>query len=140
VTVLKLIRELRREHGMTVVFVTHDLGVARFVSDRVAVMYLGRLVETGPTGEVIANPRHPYTKALVDAVPGAGKELPAITGEPASPVAPPSGCAFHPRCPRALPECDSTLRGTQLIALDHRRPVFARHELACVHREEEMAS
>jgi peptide/nickel transport system ATP-binding protein len=136
VTVLGLIRTLRREHGMTVLFVTHDLGVAQYVSDRVAVMYLGRLVESGPTREVIGNPRHPYTKALVDAVPGARKELPVISGEPASPLNPPSGCAFHPRCPRAVDECESTLEGTQLVALDHAQPVYARHEVACVHRPE----
>jgi peptide/nickel transport system ATP-binding protein len=136
VTMLELIRELRREHSMTVLFVTHDLGVAQYVSDRVAVMYLGRLVESGPTREVIGNPRHPYTKALVDAVPGARKELPVISGEPASPLNPPSGCAFHPRCPRVTGECDSTLEGTQLVALDHAQPVYARHEVACVHRPE----
>jgi peptide/nickel transport system ATP-binding protein len=121
---------------MTVLFVTHDLGVAQYVSDRVAVMYLGRLVESGPTREVIGHPRHPYTKALVDAVPGARKELAVISGEPASPLNPPSGCAFHPRCPRAVEECDSTLEGTQLVALDHAQPVYARHEVACVHRPE----
>jgi peptide/nickel transport system ATP-binding protein len=134
--VLDLIHRLRQEYGMTVVFVTHDLGVARYVSDRIAVMYLGRLVETGPVEEVIGNPRHPYTRALVAAVPGAGKELPAHSGEPASPIAPPSGCAYHPRCPIATAECASTTQGTQLVALDSRRPLGSRHELACIVREE----
>ena len=144
-TVLNLIQRLRQEYGMTVVFVTHDLGVARFVSDRVAVMYLGRLVETGPVEEVIGHPRHPYTKALVDAVPSAGRELPVIVGEPASALAPPSGCAFHPRCPRATDECTTTLQGTQLVALP--TPAIglpggategagSRHEVACLHCEE----
>ena len=134
--VLNLIHRLRQEYGMTVVFVTHDLGVARYVGDRVAVMYLGRLVETGPVEEVIGNPRHPYTRALVDAVPGAGKELPENSGEPASPIAPPSGCAYHPRCPIATTECASTTQGTQLVALDGHRPLGSRHELACIFREE----
>lgn len=134
-TVLNLILRLRQEYGMTLVFVTHDLGVARFVSDRIAVMYLGRLVETGPVEDVVASPRHPYTQALVGAVPGPRKELTVISGEPASPVAPPSGCAFHPRCPKVQDECASTTRGIQLVALDHARSRADRHELACVVRE-----
>ncbi|MEP9382079.1 ABC transporter ATP-binding protein [Nocardioides sp. KR10-350] len=133
--VLNLIHRLRHEFSMTVVFVTHDLGVARFVSDRVAVMYLGRLVETGPVEEVIGSPRHPYTRALVDAVPSARKELPVIVGEPASPLSPPSGCAFHPRCPLATDECTTTLEGTQLVALDHDVAERERHEVACLFRE-----
>jgi peptide/nickel transport system ATP-binding protein len=134
-TVLRLIRDLRRELGITVLFVTHDLGVARFIADRIAVMYLGRLVEVGPADAVIRDPKHPYTKALIAAVPGAGRPLAEPNGEPASPLAPPTGCSFHPRCPVARPECPSTLTGIQLvrIAADPDAGTgTARHEVACV--------
>ena len=132
-TVLRLIDDLRRELGMTVLFVTHDLGVARFIADRIAVMYLGRLVEVGPADAVIRDPQHPYTKALIAAVPGAGRPLPEPSGEPASPLNPPTGCSFHPRCPVAQPECPSTLTGTQLVQVGHRAATWAgRHEVACV--------
>jgi peptide/nickel transport system ATP-binding protein len=132
-TVLRLIDDLRRELGMTVLFVTHDLGVARFIADRIAVMYLGRLVEVGPADAVIRDPQHPYTKALIAAVPGAGRPLPEPSGEPASPLAPPTGCSFHPRCPVARPECPSTLTGTQLVQVGPRAATWAgRHEVACV--------
>jgi peptide/nickel transport system ATP-binding protein len=132
-TVLRLIGDLRRELGMTVLFVTHDLGVARFIADRIAVMYLGRLVEVGPAGAVISDPKHPYTKALIAAVPGAGRALPEPSGEPASPLAPPTGCSFHPRCPLARPECPSTVTGIQLVRVGPRAATSAgRHEVACV--------
>ncbi|GAA2725019.1 dipeptide ABC transporter ATP-binding protein [Cellulomonas aerilata] len=135
--VLNLIHDLRRQMGMTVLFVTHDLAVARIVSDRLAVMYLGRLVETGPVEKVIAEPAHPYTRALVAAVPGARRELPVIVGEPASPMAPPTGCAFHPRCPVMQDECPSTLEGIQLVEIGPRADVEARqHRVACVLRGE----
>ena len=132
-TVLRLIRDLRRELGITVLFVTHDLGVARFIADRIAVMYLGRLVEVGPADAVIRDPKHPYTKALIAAVPGAGRPLAAPNGEPASPLAPPPGCSFHPRCPVVRPECPSTLSGIQLVRADQGTVTgAARHEVACV--------
>jgi peptide/nickel transport system ATP-binding protein len=132
-TVLHLIHDLRRELGMTVLFVTHDLGVARFIADRIAVMYLGRLVEVGPADAVIRDPKHPYTKALIAAVPGAGRPLPEPSGEPASPLAPPTGCSFHPRCPLARPECPSTLTGIQLVEVGPRAVTRAgQHEVACV--------
>jgi peptide/nickel transport system ATP-binding protein len=104
-SVLNLIGDLRRSLDMSVVFVTHDLSVARVVADRIAVMYLGRIVEIGPAERVIADPTHPYTRALVDAIPDLGRETRVLPGEPASPLAPPSGCAFHPRCPIAVEAC-----------------------------------
>ncbi|MDX6312366.1 MAG: peptide/nickel transport system ATP-binding protein ddpF, partial [Streptomyces sp.] len=109
--VLNLIGQLRRQLGMSVVFVTHDLSVARIVGDRIAVMYLGNIVELGPAERVVSQPAHPYTKALLSAVPEAGAAPMVLTGEPASPLAPPSGCAFHPRCPLADDACaDSELK------------------------------
>ncbi|UED83345.1 ABC transporter ATP-binding protein [Streptomyces profundus] len=141
--VLNLIRRLREELGMTVVFVTHDLSVARIIGDRIAVMYLGRLVEVGSARELIADPEHPYTKALISAVPGLDVALPTIEGEPASPLAPPSGCAYHPRCPVAVDACADTLTGIQLVPIGPRppgpartAPPSARRAVACVHREE----
>jgi peptide/nickel transport system ATP-binding protein len=104
-SVLNLIARLRKELGMAVVFVTHDLAVARIVADRIAVMYLGRIVEVGTADEVVGAPRHPYTRALIGAVPDFGVEPVTLPGEPASPLAPPPGCAFHPRCPIAMPIC-----------------------------------
>jgi peptide/nickel transport system ATP-binding protein len=104
-SVLNLLQELRRELGMAVMFVTHDLAAARFISDRTAVMYLGQIVEVGPTVEVISNPKHPYTKALLAAIPSPGTAPVRLPGEPASPLAVPSGCSFHPRCPERIDEC-----------------------------------
>jgi peptide/nickel transport system ATP-binding protein len=103
-TVLNLLGRLRREMGIAMLFVTHDLGAARVVADRIAVMYLGRIVEVGPADEVATDPEHPYTRALLSAVPG-GPERERLSGEPASPLDPPSGCAFHPRCAMAVDAC-----------------------------------
>jgi peptide/nickel transport system ATP-binding protein len=104
-SVINLVGRLRRELDMAVLFVTHDLSVARVVADRIAVMYLGRIVEIGTADEITHRPRHPYTQALVAAVPDLGVEPPPPSGEPASPLDPPPGCAFHPRCPRATASC-----------------------------------
>jgi peptide/nickel transport system ATP-binding protein len=91
---------LRRELKISILIVTHDLGLAWTVADRVAVMYLGRIVEIGPAEEVLQRPRHPYTKALLNVVPEAGGvERPILTGEPPDPTRIPPGCRFHPRCP-----------------------------------------
>ena len=107
-TVLNLIGRLRRELGMAVLFVTHDLAAARIVADRIAVMYLGRIVETGTADELCREPSHPYTRALLSAVPGLGRTGTRIAGEPANPLDPPSGCAFHTRCPDKVPDCEVT--------------------------------
>jgi peptide/nickel transport system ATP-binding protein len=128
--VLNLIGRLRQELGMAVLFVTHDLAVARVVADRIAVMYLGRVVELGPAEEIVANPRHPYTKALVEAVPElAAKDAQPLSGEPASPLAPPPGCAFHLRCPVREPACEDPDFEPRLIRLGSDRKV------ACIHAE-----
>jgi peptide/nickel transport system ATP-binding protein len=104
-TALNLIGRLRRELGMAVLFVTHDLAAARLVADRIAVMYLGRIVECGPADELIARPRHPYTRALLRAVPEPGAVHVPLPGDPPSAIDPPSGCAFHPRCALATDLC-----------------------------------
>jgi peptide/nickel transport system ATP-binding protein len=107
-TALNLIGRLRRELGMSVLFVTHDLSAARVVADRIAVMYLGRIVEFGPAEDVCSAPVHPYTRILLDSVPGADTTHVPLSGDPASPVDPPPGCAFHPRCPVAYDDCSVT--------------------------------
>jgi oligopeptide/dipeptide ABC transporter ATP-binding protein len=98
--ILALLMKLREELRISILVVTHDLGLAWTVADRVAVMYLGRVVEVGPTEEVLQRPKHPYTKALLNVVPEAGgMERPILHGEPPDPTRIPGGCRFHPRCP-----------------------------------------
>jgi len=98
--ILKLLLEIRDSLGLTIIVVTHDLGLAWTIADRVAVMYLGRIVEFGPTEDVLLRPRHPYTKALLNVVPEpGGLGRPILAGEPPDPTRIPEGCRFHPRCP-----------------------------------------
>ena len=107
--VLNLLTDIQAEFGLTYLIIAHDLALVEHFSTRVAVIYLGRLVETGPTAEVFAAPRHPYTRALLDAVPVPDPDrplsVPELAGEPASALDPPPGCRFHPRCPHAMPVC-----------------------------------
>jgi peptide/nickel transport system ATP-binding protein len=132
-SVLNLLQHLRRELGMAVVFVTHDLAAARFISDRTAVMYLGQIVEVGPTVEVISNPKHPYTKALLAAIPSPGTAPVRLPGEPASPLAVPPGCSFHPRCPERTDRC--TTEAPILYSLDGTSSRFAACLLTDVDRD-----
>lgn len=107
-TILRLFDDLRSRLGLTVVFISHNLAVVRHLSDRVAVMYLGRIVEEGDREPVFRDPRHPYTRALLASAPRLQQtELvrPAVRGEPPSPIDVPAGCSFHPRCPRAEAVC-----------------------------------
>jgi oligopeptide/dipeptide ABC transporter ATP-binding protein len=108
--VLELMADLRRDLGLTYVLITHDLATARLLCDRVAVMYLGRVVEVGPAATVLAEPKHPYTKALLEAVPrvdpaAAGRPRPVLPGEVPDATDIPGGCRFHPRCPAAFEPC-----------------------------------
>jgi oligopeptide/dipeptide ABC transporter ATP-binding protein len=107
--VVNLLGDLGRDLGLTLVLIAHDLAVIRHMSDRVAVMYLGKIVEQGTTDELFENPRHPYTRALLDAIPDLddkdGASRARIEGEMPSPLAPPPGCAFHTRCPHATDLC-----------------------------------
>jgi peptide/nickel transport system ATP-binding protein len=117
--VLNLFAELRRDLGLTYLFISHDLGVVRYLADRVAIMYLGRIVESGPTEALFASPNHPYTQALLAEVPrldARHKRFVAIKGEIPSPLAPPPGCHFHPRCPHAMPRCKIEKPALQEIA------------------------
>jgi len=109
--VLNLLRALKRQLNLTYVFISHDLNVVRYLSDRVLVMYLGRVVELGPVEAIYARPAHPYTRALLASQPsmdpGRRIEQPPITGEPPNPISPPAGCRFHTRCPFAEALCTS---------------------------------
>ncbi len=128
--VLRLLDGLRGE-GLGLVMITHDLSTAAHFADRIAVMYLGRIVEEGPAREVVRNPQHPYTKALLSVVPKADprdRQRPQIlTGETPDPVQIPIGCRFHPRCPAMIPECKT-------VDPELRRPsnAAAGHEAACI--------
>ncbi|HEX6682560.1 MAG TPA: ABC transporter ATP-binding protein [Candidatus Limnocylindrales bacterium] len=109
--ILRLLDRLRTELGMAVLLITHDLGVAAEIADRVAVMYAGRIVETGTTADILDAPRHPYTAALLRSVPeaaGSSSELKPIPGSPPNLLALPSGCSFRPRCEYATAECEAT--------------------------------
>jgi len=124
--IINLFLDLRRELEIACLFISHDLSVVRHIADRVAIMYLGRIAETGPAGAVYARPRHPYTRALLDSVPrlvvadGATVEFRAISGEIPSPLAPPPGCRFHPRCPLAETRCRKETPRLDEIAPAHR--------------------
>jgi len=107
--IIQLLGELKRELGLTYMFISHDLAVIGYVADRVAVMYMGEIVEFGRTREVLDTPRHPYTQALLSAVPrvheGQHRERIKLEGDPPSPMNPPAGCKFHTRCPNAMECC-----------------------------------
>jgi oligopeptide transport system ATP-binding protein len=131
--ILNLISDLRRKMGLSLVFISHDLGVVKHIADRVAVMYLGKVVEIGPAVDVIERPVHPYTQALVSAVHHHDPERErtrqriVLPGDPPSPLNPPSGCAFHPRCVHAKEACR-----TQIPALEP----FKGRDVACLRAAE----
>jgi len=129
--VLNLLLDLKQAFNLTYVFISHDLNVVRFMSDRVMVMYLGRVAEIGPAEALFEDPAHPYTHALLSSMPSMDPdhrtEDAPLAGDPPNPISPPSGCRFHPRCAIAAPVCSQ--REPQRIAFG------ARHEVACLRRE-----
>jgi oligopeptide/dipeptide ABC transporter ATP-binding protein len=127
--VLSLLDGLRRDGDMGILMITHDLSTAAHFADRIAVMYLGRIVEIGPSEQVIAAPAHPYTEALVDSIPDLGRESRVLPGEPASPLSPPTGCAFHPRCAISVDTCS----GSELDVRLEGTPGNP-HQVACIER------
>ena len=129
--IINLLEDLQDKFGLTYLFIAHDLSVVRHISNRVAVMYLGHIVEIADRNEIYANPLHPYTKALLSAVPipdpiiDAERERIILTGEVPSPLNPPRGCVFHPRCNMATPECQEEIPGLREVQTDH--------WVACIH-------
>ena len=121
--ILNLFMRLRAELGLTYLFISHDLGVVRHLSDRVVIMYLGRVVESAPTAALFSEPNHPYTRALLDEVPRMDlrhRVFEPVRGEIPSPLDPPRGCHFHPRCPHATARCRSEVPRLREIASGHR--------------------
>ena len=129
--ILNLLRELQREFSLSYIFISHDLAVVEHVSDTVAVMYLGRIVETASADDLFARPSHPYTEALLSAVPRPDVERRAgrivLEGEMPDPESPPSGCPFHPRCPKAMDICRTTVPSERDIGHAGRRHVVRCH-------------
>lgn len=130
--VINLLGDLSRDMGLTLVIIAHDLGVIRHMSDRVAVMYLGRIVESGTTEQVYTSPRHPYTRALLASIPAMGGSADdhetTVQGEMPSPTAPPPGCRFHTRCPHAQARCKTEVPALEGSDADG-------HQVACHFRE-----
>ncbi|MEZ4661585.1 MAG: ABC transporter ATP-binding protein [Caldilineaceae bacterium] len=125
--ILNLLAELRQTRGISILFITHDLGTVGYFADRIAVMYLGRIVEIGATLDVLQNPQHPYTKALLSVVPALTRlrrQRIILQGETPNPIAIPTGCRFHPRCPVAEARCRE--RDPVLVNVAHG------HEAACL--------
>jgi oligopeptide/dipeptide ABC transporter ATP-binding protein len=133
--VLNLMVRLQRERNLTYVFISHDLSVVEHLSDSIAIMYLGRIVEKGPADRVFAKPAHPYTRALLDAVPVPDPERrhrgEPVRGEAPSPVSPPPGCPFHPRCPHAIARCRDIVPPLEQVAAS-----AAGHVAACIRKHE----
>ena len=121
--ILNLIKDLQRQSSVAMLFISHDLGVVRHISDRIAVMYLGRIVETGTKQQIFSNPAHPYTKLLLRSIPRADPSKPRARlkeiGEPANAANPPSGCAFHPRCVHATDICRKSAPGPVDLETGH---------------------
>ena len=145
--ILKLLLGLRDDFGIAMLVVTHDLGLAWTIADRVAVMYLGRIVEIGPAEDVLTKPLHPYTKALLEVVPEAGGlSRPFLTGEPPDPTRIPEGCRFHPRCPElisgaaAAAGVEARCRGEDLGLVELRPDHFAACHLAAARRGDAVPS
>lgn len=126
--VLNMMKVLQRKYGLTYIFISHNLSVVKHISDRIGVMYLGNLVELADADELFANPQHPYTKALIDAIPIADPNKPpmkaSLSGDVPNAIDPPSGCCFHTRCPLARPEC-ATMKPTL-------QQTKQGHEVACL--------
>jgi peptide/nickel transport system ATP-binding protein len=118
--ILNLLEEMKARFGLTLLFIAHDLAIVKAVSDRVAVMYLGRLCEVGPSEQLFARPAHPYTALLIEAIPVPDPDVRPVesvpVGEPPSPIAPPSGCRFRTRCPRADQRCRDEMPELRAVA------------------------
>jgi peptide/nickel transport system ATP-binding protein len=129
--ILNLLKSLQQEFGLSYLFITHNLAVVEYLAHEVCVMYLGRIVERGTTEEVLCSPKHPYTQALLTAVPridGKGREYVKLEGDLPSPANPPAGCHFAPRCPKAMPVCGQYPDVTEISATHGVRCHFYRDQ------------
>ncbi|WP_375410358.1 ABC transporter ATP-binding protein [uncultured Methylobacterium sp.] len=128
--VLNLLLDLKQDFNLTYLFISHDLNVVRFICDRVAVMYLGQVVEIGPADTVLAQPSHPYTAALLSSMPSLDPdnrtEVAPLAGDPPNPIDPPSGCRFHPRCTLMEPICSANVPPLDTVGVLHRVACLAR--------------
>ncbi|ELZ26722.1 peptide ABC transporter ATPase [Halogeometricum pallidum JCM 14848] len=124
--ILDLIADIQREYGMGILFITHDLGVVAEIADRVVVMYAGKVMERGDVYEIFETPSHPYTRALIDCLPGGGRAAGGIEGTLPNPVDPPDGCRFAPRCPYAVEECTVGEQPPEI-------PLSESHRVSCVY-------
>ncbi len=146
VEILKLLRQIQEEHNLAVIYITHDLSTVRYFSERIFVMYAGKLVEKAPVREILNNPKHPYTQALLEAIPepdaaNAHKLREVPPGEPPSLVKPPLGCRFHPRCPFAIQgTCDRDVPPEFEVGTDHLVACWLYDERYREHLERAMAS
>ena len=137
--ILNLLADLQKELGLSYVFIAHDIAAVRHISDRVAVMYLGKIVECAPTRELFANPRHPYTRALLSAVPTPDpdkerrRQHVLLEGDLPSPMKPPSGCHFHTRCPVAIDACSRQVPVLEQLSSEQSAP----HQASCIRLHDE---
>ena len=133
--VLNLMVRLQRERNLTYVFISHDLSVVEYISDTIAIMYLGKIVEVGPVETIFERPAHPYTRALIEAIPVPDPrrrhEAEPLEGEAPSPVSPPPGCPFHPRCPFAVAACSETLPELEAVGASQEES-GREHLVACI--------
>jgi oligopeptide/dipeptide ABC transporter ATP-binding protein len=137
--VLNLMVRLQRERGLTYIFISHDLAVVEHVSDSVAIMYLGRIVEKGPVDAIFQNPAHPYTRVLLAAIPlpdpRRRRDVVPVRGETPSPISPPPGCPFHPRCPFAIDACREVVPPLEPVGQPSADPA-GEHLAACIRKHE----
>ncbi len=137
--VLNLMVKLQRERHLTYVFISHDLSVVEHLSDTIAIMYLGRIVEKGPVDTIFSKPAHPYTRALIAAIPvpdpNQRHDAAPVKGEAPSPVNPPPGCPFHPRCPYAIPACSEIVPPLEHMGVANENPA-REHLAACIRKHE----
>jgi oligopeptide transport system ATP-binding protein len=133
--IINLLTRISREMGLTLIFISHDLSVVKYISDRIAVMYLGKIVEIGPATEVFEHPLHPYSKALISAIPipdplrESRRERILLPGDPPSPLNPPAGCTFHPRCLYAVERCSQVVPELESLTTTE-------HQAACIRMRE----
>jgi peptide/nickel transport system ATP-binding protein len=127
--VLELIQQVRSDNASALLLISHDIAVISGMCDRVLVMYAGRVVEEISTDELLTDPAHPYTQALVDSIPDLGRESRILPGEPASPLSPPTGCAFHPRCSISVDACSGSELNVRLEGVPGNP-----HQVACIER------